>query len=272
MRSAAMTRTHLHPAPAPRRQPFRWLAVALAGLGMLAALPVGAASLQVAPISVELEAGEQAEALWLSNTGDQPIQAQVRVMAWSQDAAADRLEPSRELLPSPPIVRIAPGQRQLVRIVRPQAGAVPSERAFRLLVDELPDPGQPASSGLQFLLQYSVPVFVLPAGATRQDAPGPRAPTDASTLSTVVEGTGKDARMTVVNLGTRRVRLSDLVRVDAAGAETPLIAGLVGYVLAGQRMHWPLSLPADGLRGASLRVRLNDDQDPQILPLSSPTP
>lgn len=239
---------------------------------MLATLQAAAASLQVAPISVELAAGEQAEALWLSNTGDQPIQAQVRVMAWSQDASGDRLDPSRELLPSPPIVEIAPGQRQLVRIVRPQAAAVPSERAFRLLVDELPSPQQSPSSGLQFLLQYSVPVFVLPQGATPQDAPGPRPATDVSALSASVEGTGDDARLTVVNRGTRRVRLSELSRVDASGAVAPLVAGLVGYVLAGQRMQWPLSLPPDGLRGASLRVRLNDDQDPQILPLSPPTP
>ena len=268
-----MTRPHPRSVPAAgRRRPSRWRALALALLGMAAAMPVGAASLQVAPISVELAPGAQAEALWLSNTGDQPIQAQVRVMAWSQDAEGDRLEPSRELMPSPPIVAIAPGERQLVRIVRPQAGAVPAERAFRLLVDELPDPRQPASSGLQFLLQYSVPVFVLPPGATPADTPGPRPPTDASALSASVEGRGEHARLVVVNRGARRVRLSELARVDASGAETPLVAGLVGYVLAGQRMHWPLPLATDGLRGSSLRVRLNDDRDAQILPLSPPPP
>lgn len=267
-----MNRPHHDHWPASSRRPSPLRALALAALGVLATMQAGAASLQVAPISVELAAGEQAEALWLSNTGDQPIRAQVRVMAWSQDASGERLEPSRELLPSPPIVEIAPGRRQLVRIVRPQAGGVPSERAFRLLVDELPDPRQPAASGLQFLLQYSVPVFLLPPGARPQDAPGPRAPTDVSALATVVEGSGKDARLTVVNRGTRRVRLSDLARVDASGGVTTLVPGLVGYVLAGQRMQWPLPLPADGLRGASLRVRLNDDQDPQILPLSAPTP
>src|SRR5690606_4984286 len=122
------------------------------------------ASLQVAPILVELEDGENAEALWLSNSGEKPIRAQVRVLAWSQAGSEDQLDPSRDLLASPPILEIAPGERQLVRIVRPDSGPVPAEQAFRLLVDELPDPEQEVSSGLQFLLQYSVPVFVLPPG------------------------------------------------------------------------------------------------------------
>lgn len=232
-------------------------------------MPVFATSLQVAPISVELESGENAEALWLSNTGDAPIQAQVRVMEWSQQAGSDALAPSRELLPSPPIVGIAPGERQLVRIVRPDTSPVAQERAFRLIVDELPGAEQPSSPGLQFLLQYSIPVFVLPPGATPQDAPGPRPPTDTSALSARVEDGDDGAVLTVTNRGDRRVRISGLASVDGNGAEDVLVPGLLGYVLAGQRMQWPLGLPAGQLRGHGLKARLNDDQEEQLLPLAS---
>lgn len=254
--------------PAPRRRRSRRLAPLLAVLCGLLGAPAIAASLQVAPISIEFEHGEQAQALWLSNSGDRPIRAQVRVMGWSQETGADRLAPSRDLLPSPPIVEIAPGQQQLVRIVRPQAGGMATEQAFRLLVDELPDPALDANSGLQFLLQYSVPVFVLPPGASPQDAAGPRPPTDASMLTGRVVEDAAGARLVVANHGGRRVRLSQLTRVDAAGTDTPLVPGLLGYVLAGQTMQWPLALPRGGMHGASLKVRLNDDQDARILPLS----
>lgn len=253
---------------ARRRQ--RRLGLLLAGLSGLFGGAACAASLQVAPILVELAHGEQAEALWLSNAGERPIRAQVRVMGWTQVTDADRLEPSRDLVPSPPIVEIAPGQQQLVRIVRPQSGAVRGELAYRLLVDELPDPQQAPGAGLQFLLQYSVPVFVLPEGATPRDAPGARPPSDVSLLSTSVQGEGDDSRLTVVNRGPSRVRLSQLAHVDAAGVETALVPGLLGYVLAGQSMQWPLTLPPGGLRDARLKARLNDDQDAQILPLSPP--
>lgn len=257
--------------PANARRRSRSLALVLA-CALLAAQSALAGSLQVAPISVEFEAGEQAQALWLGNTGDAPIRAQVRVMKWTQDAGAERLEPTRDLVPSPPIVEIAPGAQQLVRLVRPAPGPVAQEAAYRVLVDELPDAGQAPGAGLQFLLQYSVPVFLLPPDAVAQDAPGARPPTDPSTLSIQVQGGDGDARLSVANRGARRVRLSQLSHVAADGKETQLVPGLLGYVLAGQHMQWPLALPAGGLRGARLKARLNDDQEPQVLPLSSPTP
>lgn len=263
-----MTRASVQRGPAPRRRP-RFLAALLAALAAVGLGPVMAASLQVAPILVELADGENAEALWLSNSGGKPIRAQVRVMAWSQADSEDRLSPSRELLASPPILEIAPGDRQLVRVVRPEAGPVPSEQAFRLLVDELPDPEQEGASGLRFLLQYSIPVFVLPPGVDPRDTPGARGATDPSMLSATVTGDGTRAMLTVTNRGNQRVRLSALAKVDAGGTDTMLVPGLVGYVLAGQRMQWPLDASADSLRGHQLKARLNDDQEPQILPLAS---
>lgn len=263
------------PRPRPRRygDALRMLALSIVGIcGLLAAQAGFAGSLQVAPISVELSAGEQAQALWLSNSGDRPIRAQVRVMKWSQAGGVERLDPSRELMPSPPMLEIAPGQQQLVRLVRPVASPPDQELTYRLIVDELPDPRQERDAGLQFLLQYSVPVFVLPVGATAQDAPGQRPPTDLSSLGFRLEHNGSDAQLVVVNESRRRLRLSQLAHVAADGQRTLLVPGLLGYVLAGQRMQWPVSLPAGGLRGASLMARLNDDQDPQRLPLASTAP
>lgn len=263
-----MTRSPVQRDPAPRRRP-RFLTALLATLAAVGWAPAMAASLQVAPILVELEDGMNAEALWLTNSGEAPIRAQVRVLAWSQAASEDELQPSRDLLASPPILEIAPGERQLVRIVRPDPGPVQAEQAFRLLVDELPSPELEASSGLQFLLQYSIPVFVLPPGVAPRDAAGPDAATDASALSATVTDAGAQAMLTVVNRGNQRVRLSALASVDASGTETMLLPGLVGYVLAGQRMQWPLEVAADALRGHHLKARLNDDRESQTLPLAS---
>src|SRR6476619_5108472 len=78
-----------------------------------------AGSLQVSPILLEFGDKDMARELWLSNSGPEPIRAQIRVEAWSQEGGVDTLRPTRELLASPPMAELAPGARQLVRIVRP---------------------------------------------------------------------------------------------------------------------------------------------------------
>ncbi|UWX04455.1 hypothetical protein H1235_05500 [Pseudoxanthomonas sp. NC8] len=52
----------------------RWLSIAALVLAGPAAI---AADLQVNPILVELLAGEQSQAVWLTNTGTDPLKAQV---------------------------------------------------------------------------------------------------------------------------------------------------------------------------------------------------
>ena len=66
----------------------RWMLVAaLAAAGTAAQ----AADLQVNPIMVEFATGEQSQAIWLTNTGTEPLKAQVRVSSWSQADGTDRL-------------------------------------------------------------------------------------------------------------------------------------------------------------------------------------
>src|SRR5690606_12520072 len=127
----------------------------LAGL-FLAAGRVAAIGLQVAPISLDLAAGSAAEGLWLSNTGDAPLTAQVRVFRWTQADGEETLEPSRGLVISPPMLQLDAGARQLVRVIR--TGAPPAaghaEDAYRVVVNEVPtDAGDGA--GLRFVLRYS---------------------------------------------------------------------------------------------------------------------
>ena len=58
-----------------------------------------ASGLQVSPISLSLQAKENASGLTLSNTGDNAVHAQVRVYQWSQNEKGDQLTTSRGLWP-----------------------------------------------------------------------------------------------------------------------------------------------------------------------------
>lgn len=252
--------------PAPSHRSPRLPAWLLGACLLLTGAAAPAASLQVAPILVEFQAGQQAQALWLTNTGEAPLHAQVRVQQWTQADGTEQLAPTRDLVASPAIVEIAPGQKQLVRLLRLQPAATGREQAYRVLVDELPKTDGPANSGLTLLLRYSIPAFVLKAGATPIiERAGPAPLADLSQVSATLG----DGTLSVANGGDQRLRIMQLAYVNPDGSRIVLNDGLVGYVLAGQRMQWPLVLPTAARPGGSLRAVFNHDGQEQALPPAS---
>ncbi|MES2400761.1 MAG: fimbria/pilus periplasmic chaperone [Pseudomonadota bacterium] len=259
---------------------FEMASAALAAVVMFVAAPASAAGLQVTPISLDIPAQEQSQAMFLSNSGKTTLRAQVRVQQWTQTGGTEQLEATRDVVASPPIVEIAPGGRQMVRIVRLQPAPAAQEKTYRLIIDELPGADgaqQPSAAGLQFLLRYSVPVFVLPSAAAGSAALAPASAangvmpqTDITRLAASVKANGPDAStLVIVNAGARRAKLSQLAYVDTRGQRSVLFPGLMGYVLAGQTMQWPLPLPLPVLKsGGAFKAKFNDDQEEQTLPLS----
>lgn len=241
-----------------RLLPKTWRTLALAALLGLCG-PTLAASLQVAPTSVELHADEKGEAVWLSNTdSDTPVRAQVRLFRWTQKNGEDTLEPTRDLAISPPLVELAGGARQLVRVIRTGPPPNGAEASYRIIVDEVPSGATAEQTGLKFLLRYSIPVFVLPVG----EAP------ITYDLSPRLERAGDAATLVVGNSGRQHAQLADLAYIDASGKRHELMAGLVGYVLPGQTMRW--ALPASASRyadGGSFKARINGEAVEQTLAL-----
>jgi fimbrial chaperone protein len=227
-----------------------------------------ASGLQVAPILLEFADGETTQVLHVANSGEQPLRAQVRVFAWTQADGGERLRPDRDLAASPPLMELAPGQEQLVRIIRLRPQTPQREQAYRLFVDELPSPAGAGRPSVQLLLRHSLPVFVLPPGA--KPASERRGRTDASMLAAEARAAGDGVVLSVRNAGERRVRLSQVVFEGTDGQQATLVPGLLGYVLAGQRMQWALQLaPKQLARGGTFKARLNDDAEPQALPAAS---
>jgi fimbrial chaperone protein len=226
------------------------MAVALAA----AALVAHASGLQVSPIGLRLATSASAEAMWLTNTGTDPVHAQVRVFRWTQVDGKDVLEPSRDLVVSPPMVTIAPGDRQLVRVIRQVAPPTGSaETAYRVLVDELPvDAGE--KPGLKFVLRYSVPVFLAPSGD----------PSMKATLQATWENGPDGPRLRVQNSGNGHAQIADVTWLGAKGQRTPLLPGLVGYALPGATMSWKLP---DGAQhaGGTVRARINGEPSESTL-------
>ena len=201
-----------------------------------------AASLQISPVSITLRAEQSAAGITLQNTGSTPIYGQVRVFGWDQDRSADVLAPTTELVASPPIVQIAPGATQTVRLVRPNGGAPAAERSYRVLIDEVAREQAGAASGVDIRLRYSVPVFVMPA----------QAGTETLTWSTFRRDGAWMLR--VANSGARHAQIGVLHLSNRAGARFQVSQGLFGYVLAGRTREWRLALAPDAALDGPLAV------------------
>lgn len=199
---------------------------------------------------------------------------------WGQREGQDQLEPTDELIVSPSQVVIAPGQRQLIRILR-EGEAPAAELGYRILVDELaglgpadgqasgqdlPQP-QPQPNGLQFRLRYSIPVFVAPHAATGATEP-------RLTASLRRDRATDQATLEIDNQGNGRARLAEALLVSTGKRQAELSPGLLGYVLSGQSMRWPVALPAPTASGSAsastpleLKVRVNGEATPRLIPI-----
>lgn len=235
------------------------------------------ASILVWPIDPVIEHDQSGSMLWLENKGTSTARLQVRVLGWEQHSGTDQLSRQSDVIASPPAAEVEPGQRQLVRLVRVVSVPQGQERAFRVLVDEIPGVSQAPnktspeqSVGLKFLLRYSIPLFVSGEGVwTRQNFQTPRDMTQASqpTLHFSVVNKGAHRWLVVRNSGAVHARLTSVTYTQGERLlwQSP---GLLGYVLAGAQMSWPVpaGLPANGVLAAKVNA---NDVALSILPLAN---
>lgn len=135
------------------------------------ASPALGGSFQVSPIRIQMSVRERAAALHLSNPGDQALTLHAEVMRWTQDATgADVLEPSNDLVLSPPVIVLPAGVQQVVRLARLTPVTAGEGQSYRLIVRETmreaTDP--PAIGQVPVLLALSIPVFLMPAQPERR--------------------------------------------------------------------------------------------------------
>lgn len=122
------------------------------------------------PIDPVLEADQKAGALWLENRGTTPANLQVRVFAWRQGGFEEQFQAQREIIGSPPVANIAPGQKQLIRLTRTGSSPAGQEQAYRIIIDEIPSPlpvdasTQAPTAAIRLQMRYSVPLFVYGEG------------------------------------------------------------------------------------------------------------
>ncbi|WP_201023794.1 fimbrial biogenesis chaperone [Type-D symbiont of Plautia stali] len=210
---------------------------ALLLLFVMALIPVAHAanSLMIWPIDPAINPEDKASELWLENRGNATTIMQVRIFSWLQVGGQEQYQTQQQVVASPPMVRLEPGQKQLVRLIKqtpPEAGR---EMSYRVVLDEIPTPRTPGENqaGLTFQMRYSVPLFVYGNGVT-SDSAKPQ-------LSWQQIDSGGRRWLELTNRGNGHARLSN---VTVGGRR--LGNGLFGYVLANSSNRWPLTSSVSG--------------------------
>lgn len=99
-------------------------------VGLLGATALAAGQAQAAatillwPIDPWLSAEARATELWIQNQGNSATTMQVRIVRWKQEGGYERYTAQQDVVASPPIVTIAKGSKQLIRLIK--QGTIPS--------------------------------------------------------------------------------------------------------------------------------------------------
>jgi len=205
--------------------------MAILATSMLVSGTASAAVLQIEPILLELNAPATSGTLTLRNDEDIDVSVQTRVFHWVQIDGQETLDPTGDVVASPPIVTLAPGADYTIRIVRTAATAVRGEESYRLWVDQLPASQRLSQSGVNILIRQSIPVFFRARQLTR------------ASVSWTLRLQGGRLLIVAANSGDERMRIASLRLRDAAGKTASFGNGLVGYVLGRSSMTFIIPNP-----------------------------
>jgi len=233
--------------PISRRTAIAGGALVLSGLTLRKA---NAAALQFNPVSVSMAPGQNSSSIDVTNTGTEPATLQVRGFRWSQQGNEDKLDPTTDLIVSPPQFTVAAGQTQTVRILSRDQNQQ-NERTFRILVDELP---RPQANTVAFALRVSLPVV--------QESAVKGKPVLNWSMERQADG---QTHLIARNSGDRMVRF---VKLDIAQGQTPLTAQMQSpspYALPGGERRWIVRNGDKPFAGSGeFRVAVETQQLPRI--------
>jgi fimbrial chaperone protein len=214
----------------------------------VSASPGLSASLEVAPTTIALNAKLDRGSLSISNRGQTLTAVEVNAFEWTQPDGRDELTDTHILQLSPPIATLEPGVHQTVRFRLASKAGAPRERAYRVIVTELPIQEASETPQIAVLLRFSLPVFDVPEGA----------------LPGVAEWTARMAGQDLVirgnNSGGRHLKFAHLDVTAASGAKPALVSNGLTYILAGGTMEY--RVPAQGLSaGTGLNIATRTEGD-----------
>lgn len=128
-----------------------------------------AGAFTVTPVRIYMSVRDRAVAVTVTNDGDAEVVIQADINTWKQlPDGTDQLELTDDLILSPPIIKLAPKARQVVRLARLAPPDVSRQSTYRLILREVPEAAPPKQNvQISIALALSMPVFITPPKAAR---------------------------------------------------------------------------------------------------------
>lgn len=183
-------------------------------------------SIQLAPLRLVLSDAVTTSTLTVKNRSETPTLVQLELLSWSQKNNEEVLEPTRDILISPPVFTIPANGEQLLRVVLRHKADANKELSYRLFVREVADQSQPATNGsIKVLLNISIPIFV--ESASKQS---PKLVWHASMDDT------QKIKVKLVNDASQHVQIKSF-QLSSKGV-SPIIQNTMRYVLPSSSIEW----------------------------------
>ena len=222
-----------------------WL-VAL-GLALMPGIGL-AGQFSVSPVRIYVAAKDRTTAVTVTNESDVELVMQADVFQWKQTATGQEdLALTEDLIVAPPIVKVAPRARQIIRLAMLKPVPPDQQLTYRLIVREIPE-SKPPEPGvqLQIALAFSMPIFVSPPGVKRQlVCESQRAASDT-------------VRVSCENKGNAYAFASDFKLSNASG-EVMVSSNAGGYILPGIKRSFEFKRAGGKIPGGKVQLVVTQD-------------
>jgi fimbrial chaperone protein len=225
------------------------LILALVGLMSGYAPSASAGQFSVSPVRIFLVPRDRATAVSVKNESNEELRMEADLYKWTQnDKGEEVLTLTEDLVMSPPVVKLGPKSKQVVRLALLKPRPAGEQLTYRIIVRELVEAkiSTQEKPEVPIAIAFSMPIFITPNGLK---------PKVGCTISR------PNALVTCENSGKAYTHVREFELKNAAGEK---IAALEqgGYLLAGSKRSFDLkpvaaTVPAGA---AKLQVKLDDGQ------------
>jgi fimbrial chaperone protein len=214
---------------------------------------VMAGSINLSPTRIQLSASQQSAVLTIHNQHTESTVIQLEASDWQQDNSGDIYQPSHNLIATPTVFSLQPGESQLVRVGLRQPINKNTESAYRLFIQEVPATNT-NNVAVQVVLRFSLPVFVAPASEK------PSLPLIWQLLEQ-----GDQLLIQAENPSTKHIQVTGFTLYQGA---TPIaVQQNMHYLLPNQAHQWKITTTAPVIPGNTLTVDATTDAGDMQSPL-----
>ena len=217
-------------------------------LAVCCALPATASPFSISPVRIYMAPRDRATAITITNDGNEELVMQADLYSWKQKAnGEDDLVLTEDMILSPPILKLAPKSRQVVRLAMLRPRPPGEQLTYRLIVREIPEVKSTSPDlQLQIALAFSMPVFITPTGAKRN-------------VGCTVERTAPDSVKAICeNTGNAYTQARSFVLTSAAG-EKLASSDASGYILPAAKRSFDLKRTGGKIPGGNAKLAVTHD-------------